>query len=101
MGRNLLKTKIQRAMVVGLLVLFAIVILLAGGPRATTNPTVTWPTKGWPKGTPATVGLDEAAAISDDLSAPDVVTRLQWSKKQSLGMVEAGGVVLPVPIENT
>ena len=51
-------------MVVGLLVMFPIVVAHAGGPNATTSPTITWPTKGWPKGTPASVGLDEEALVS-------------------------------------
>lgn len=44
--------------------MFPIVVALAGGPNATTSPTITWPTKGWPKGTPASVGLDEEALVS-------------------------------------
>jgi CubicO group peptidase (beta-lactamase class C family) len=55
-----------RIIVVGLLVLSSIAILVAGMPSASTNPTVTWPTKGWPKGTPASVGLDEKVLESFD-----------------------------------
>ena len=55
-----------RIIVAGLLVLSSIVILVADGPRATTSPTLTWPTKGWPKGTPASVGLDEKVLESFD-----------------------------------
>ena len=51
---------------VGFLVLFPAVVLFAGGRRATTGPTATWPTKGWPKGTPASVGVDEKALASLD-----------------------------------
>lgn len=58
-------------MAVGLLALSPIVVLLGGGPNATTSPTMTWPTKGWPKGTPASVGLDEEALVifSADLAS--------------------------------
>jgi CubicO group peptidase (beta-lactamase class C family) len=66
MGDKNMKKPALRSIVVGLLVLFPIVILLAGGPRATTSPTVTWPTKSWPKGTPASVGLDQEALASFD-----------------------------------
>ncbi len=55
-----------RATAVGLVLLTLAVLFLAGGPRATGCPTVTWPTKGWPKGTPASVGLDEKALASFD-----------------------------------
>jgi CubicO group peptidase (beta-lactamase class C family) len=55
-------------MAVGLFVLFSIVISLAAGKKASTNPavTVTWPTKGWPKGTPGIVGLDEGVLARFD-----------------------------------
>ena len=55
-------------MAVGLFVLFPIVISLAAGPKASTNPavTVTWPTKGWPKGTPGIAGLDEGVLARFD-----------------------------------
>lgn len=53
-------------MAVGLFVLFPIVISLAGGPKTSTNPAVTWPTKGWPKGTPGIAGLDEGVLGSFD-----------------------------------
>ena len=62
----MIKQKTARTVVVGLLVLFPITILLARGLKAPTNPTVTWPTKGWPKGTPASVGLDETTLASFD-----------------------------------
>jgi len=42
------------------------VISLAGGPKTSTNPAVTWPTKGWPKGTPGIAGLDEGVLGSFD-----------------------------------
>src|SRR5690348_7107736 len=51
---------------VGFLALVPAVVLLAGGRSATTSPTVVWPTKGWPKGTPASVGVDEQALASLD-----------------------------------
>ena len=57
---------VPRVLIVNLLLLFSIVILQAGGPRATTSPTVIWPTKGWPKGTPASVGLDEKVLANFD-----------------------------------
>lgn len=55
-------------MAVGLFVLFPIVISLAAGPKTSTNPavTVTWPTKGWPKGTPGIAGLDEGVLARFD-----------------------------------
>jgi CubicO group peptidase (beta-lactamase class C family) len=55
-----------RTVAAGFLVLFPAVVLLADGRRATTSPTVTWPTKGWPKGTPVSVGLDEKVLESFD-----------------------------------
>jgi len=64
-GQKLMRTAL-RIIVAGLLVLSSIVILVADGPRATTSPTLTWPTKGWPKGTPASVGLDEKVLESFD-----------------------------------
>lgn len=57
-------------MAVGLFVLFPIVISLAAGKKASTNPAVTWPTKGWPKGTPglkipaSEVWLDESLIVA-------------------------------------
>lgn len=55
-------------MAVGLFVLLPIVISLAAGKKASTNPAVTgtWPTKGWPKGTPGIVGLDEGVLARFD-----------------------------------
>jgi CubicO group peptidase (beta-lactamase class C family) len=53
-------------------ILFPIVILFASGRRALAEPTetadaaVSWPTKGWVKGTPASVGLDETVLRSFD-----------------------------------
>ena len=41
-------------------------LFLAGGPRAASRTVVTWPTHGWPKGTPASVGLDEKVLASFD-----------------------------------
>jgi CubicO group peptidase (beta-lactamase class C family) len=60
------RKSMMRTMVVGLLVLTPVVILRAGAPRATTGTDVNWPTKGWAKETPASVGLDEAALTSLD-----------------------------------
>jgi CubicO group peptidase (beta-lactamase class C family) len=64
--QQLTKNTASRGIVVGTLVLFPMVILLAAGPRAAIHTTETWPTKGWPKGTPASVGLDEAVLASFD-----------------------------------
>jgi CubicO group peptidase (beta-lactamase class C family) len=58
MGDKKMRTTL-RLIVIGLLVLSSIAILVAGVPSASTNPTGTWPTKGWPKGTPASAGLDQ------------------------------------------
>ena len=52
--------------IVLLLFLTLITLLLASGPRDTGSPTVAWPTKSWPKGTPASVGLDEKVLASFD-----------------------------------
>jgi len=56
----------QQAMAICLLSIFAMVALQAGGPIAATNSAAIWPTKIWPKGTPASVGLDENALKSFD-----------------------------------
>jgi CubicO group peptidase (beta-lactamase class C family) len=69
--QQLTKNTASRGIVVGVLVLFPMVILLAAGPRAAINTTETWPTKGWPKGTPASVGLDEAVLASLDADLAD------------------------------
>jgi CubicO group peptidase (beta-lactamase class C family) len=53
-------------MVAGLLVLSTIVILFVSGTRTTASSTV-WPTKGWPKGTPASVGLDQKVLDNFDV----------------------------------
>jgi len=55
-----------RATIAASLVLFPIVVFLAAKLRAAATPAVTWPTKGWPKGTPASVGLDEKTLTSFD-----------------------------------
>ena len=52
--------------IVLLLFLTLITLLLASGPRDIGSPTVAWPTKSWPKGTPASVGLDEKVLASFD-----------------------------------
>jgi CubicO group peptidase (beta-lactamase class C family) len=69
--QQLTKNTASRGIVVGVLVLFPMVILLAAGPRVAINTTETWPTKGWPKGTPASVGLDEAVLASLDADLAD------------------------------
>ncbi|HEV2118416.1 MAG TPA: serine hydrolase [Terriglobales bacterium] len=55
-----------RALVIGFLVLFPTVVLPADGPSAGPGGTMIWPTRGWQKGTPASVGLDEKALASFD-----------------------------------
>lgn len=55
-----------RATIVTLALLPSIAILQAGGLKARVSPPAFWPTKGWPKGTPASVGLDEKALTSFD-----------------------------------
>jgi CubicO group peptidase (beta-lactamase class C family) len=66
--QKFIKRKALWTMAVGLFVLFPIVISLAAGPKTSTNPavTVTWPTKGWPKGTPGIAGLDEGVLARFD-----------------------------------
>jgi CubicO group peptidase (beta-lactamase class C family) len=44
---------------VGALFLYSTARSLAAGQAASPTSTVTWPTKAWPKGAPASVGLDE------------------------------------------
>ena len=48
-----------RVVAVGLTFLFSATCLVAAGPGASPSSTVPWPTKGWPIGTLASVGLDE------------------------------------------
>ena len=48
-----------RVILVGSTFLFSASCSLAAGQAASPTPTVTWPTKDWPKGAPASVGLDE------------------------------------------
>jgi CubicO group peptidase (beta-lactamase class C family) len=50
---------VERLVFVPSLVLFAAASLLSAGQTGSPTSAVTWPTKGWPKGTPASVGLDE------------------------------------------
>jgi CubicO group peptidase (beta-lactamase class C family) len=69
--KTVIKQKTARTVLVGLLVLFPIASLLAGGPKTSTSPTVTWPTQSWPKGTPSSVGLDEATLASFDADVAD------------------------------
>ena len=49
----------ERVVLAGSVVFFLTTVLLAAGQSASPGPTVTWPTGGWPKGTPASLGLDE------------------------------------------
>ena len=55
-----------RAMFVSSALLSSIAVLQAGGPKATTGLAAIWPTIEWPKGTPASVGLDENVLASFD-----------------------------------
>lgn len=52
--------------IVGSIVLFSYVRSLATGPEASPGPSISWPTNGWPTGTPASVGLDEQVLKSLD-----------------------------------
>jgi CubicO group peptidase (beta-lactamase class C family) len=58
------------AFVLGWAFLTPLVLLLAGGNENVPGQNATWPTKGWPKDTPASVGLDEKvlAAFDADLA---------------------------------
>lgn len=47
-----------RTLVVGFLALFPMGALMAEGPGSKSREAVSWPTKGWQKGTPASAGLD-------------------------------------------
>jgi CubicO group peptidase (beta-lactamase class C family) len=53
-------------MAAGFLVLLLVGVLLANGASARTSPTVTWPTNGWRKATPASVGVDKQSLESFD-----------------------------------
>jgi hypothetical protein len=57
---------VLRALVVGVLALFPIGFLRAEGAGNDPATTMTWPTRGWQKATPASVGLDERALASFD-----------------------------------
>jgi len=59
------KVRLQAAAIC-LLSLFAMIVLQAAGSIAATNSAVIWPTKGWPKATPESVGLDENVLKSFD-----------------------------------
>lgn len=54
------------AIVVGSTLLFLAPCSLAVGQAASPAPTAIWPTKSWPKGTPASVGLDEMVLADFD-----------------------------------
>jgi CubicO group peptidase (beta-lactamase class C family) len=56
----------MRMLVFGFLVLLPMGVLVAGRPSTKPGPNVVWPTKGWPKGTPASVGLDEKVLANLD-----------------------------------
>lgn len=59
--------KMRRQVVaICLLSLLSAVALRVGETFAGANPRLTWPTKGWPTGTPASVGLDENVLKSFD-----------------------------------
>jgi CubicO group peptidase (beta-lactamase class C family) len=55
-----------RVIAVVFVALLPITVLLAVEPIAGTTPTVTWPTNGWAKATPASVGLDPKSLESFD-----------------------------------
>jgi CubicO group peptidase (beta-lactamase class C family) len=57
---------VSRAMVIACVVLFPMVVLTGDGPAATTGPNAVWSTNGWPKGAPASVGLDEKVLANFD-----------------------------------
>src|SRR5215471_1836368 len=61
--RNIMAMPVMAA---GFLVLLPIGVLLANGASARTSPTVTWPTNGWRKATPASVGVDQQSLESFD-----------------------------------
>jgi CubicO group peptidase (beta-lactamase class C family) len=54
-----MKKTVVWASLVGALFLYSTACSLAAGQAASPTSTVTWPTKDWPKGTPASAGLDE------------------------------------------
>jgi CubicO group peptidase (beta-lactamase class C family) len=49
-----------------LALLTPIVLLLANAHTAASSPSAGWPTNGWPKATPASVGLDQEALVAFD-----------------------------------
>jgi CubicO group peptidase (beta-lactamase class C family) len=57
----------MRVVAASFLVLLALGVLLANGTSDRTNPTVTWPTTGWRKATPASVGVDKESLESFDV----------------------------------
>jgi CubicO group peptidase (beta-lactamase class C family) len=56
---EIMKWIARNAMVVVSAFLWSAACSLAAGQSSSRNPAVTWPTKGWPQGTPASVGLDD------------------------------------------
>jgi CubicO group peptidase (beta-lactamase class C family) len=61
-----MKKTVAWVVLVGSLFLFSAACPIVAGQTASPSSTVSWPTKGWPKGTPASVGLDENALKSFD-----------------------------------
>jgi len=61
------KKTLGRVILVVSLFLFTAASLLAAGQAAPPTSAVTWPTKNWPKGTPASVGLDEETLKNFDV----------------------------------
>jgi CubicO group peptidase (beta-lactamase class C family) len=55
-----------RALVIGLLVLLPVGMCFADETRSTNSSALRWPTHGWPKGTPANLGLDEQTLLGFD-----------------------------------
>jgi CubicO group peptidase (beta-lactamase class C family) len=58
--------RVLPTLAVSFLALLPVVVSLASGPNARNSDTVSWPTKGWQKGTPASAGLDEKILESFD-----------------------------------
>jgi Beta-lactamase len=63
---EIMKNTAVRAIVVGSTFLFSAACSLAAGQAASPAPTAIWPTKSWPKGTPASVGVDEKVLADFD-----------------------------------
>src|ERR1700680_4147093 len=63
---EIMKNTAVRAIVVGSTFLFSAACSLAAEQAASPAPTAIGPTKSWPKGTPASVGVDEKALADFD-----------------------------------